>query len=281
MSKALALLWACLWTSAAWADVPVVASIKPLHALAAAVMEGAGSPEVLVKGAGSAHIHSLKPSDAKLLSEAAVVFWIGPTFETFLVRPFGALGGKARVVALGDVPGTKRIGTDGHIWLDPTNAKVIASAMAETLAGADPANAARYRTNARELAARIDTLDAELIAKLASIKDKPFFVFHDAYQYFGEHYGLDVRGHVTTNPERPAGARHLQHLKAEIAALPGTCVFAEPQFEPKLIATLTVGTRARSGVLDPEGSGLAPGPQLYFNLMHELADGLVGCLATP
>lgn len=278
MRKGLALLLLCFWTSAAWADVPVVASIKPLHALAAAVMAGAGQPDVLVKGAGSAHIHSLRPSDAKLLSDATVVFWVGPTFETFLVRPLAALGGKARIVALGDVPGIHRIGTDGHVWLDPANAKVIAAAMADTLAAVDPANAARYRTNAGDLAVKIDALDGEVIAKLASIKDKPFFVFHDAYQYFGVHYGLDVRGHVTANPERPAGARHLQQLKAEIAALPGTCVFAEPQFEPKLIAALTAGTTARTGVLDPEGSGLAPGSELYSNLMHELADNLVRCL---
>lgn len=281
MRKALTILVICLWRSAAWADVPVVASVKPLQALAAAVMEGAGSPEVIVRGAASAHTHTLRPSDARLLNDAAVVFWVGPQFEAFLARPLEALAGKARIVALAGAPGLRLFGIDGHIWLDPGNAKIMGSVMAEELAGADPANASRYRANAASLAARIDTLDARLASQLAPVKDKPFFVFHDAYQYFAAHYGLAVRGHVTANPERPAGARHLQELKAEIAALPGACVFAEPQFEPKLIGALTAGTTARRGVLDPEGSALAPGAELYFNLMRDLAGNLIGCLSAP
>ena len=176
-------------------------------------------------------------------------------------------------------------GHDGHIWLDPNNAKVMVSAMAETLSAADTPNAARYRANAGVMHAKLDALDAALRAKLAPVAAKPFVVFHDAYQYFEASYGLNGIGSITVSAERVPGARRILSLKQHIAALDlaspnAVCVFTEPQFEPKLARMLAGETRARTGVLDPEGSALAIGPELHFNLMRDLADNLVKCL-TP
>jgi zinc transport system substrate-binding protein len=58
-------------------------------------------------------------------------------------------------------------------------------------------------------------------------------------------------------------------------------VFAEPQFDTRIVQNLIEGTSARTGTLDPEGLALEPGPDLYFTLMRKLADGLKGCLAAP
>ena len=57
------------------------------------------------------------------------------------------------------------------------------------------------------------------------------------------------------------------------------CLFSEPQFEPRYIVPLTEGTAMRVGVLDPLGSSMIPGPELYFELMQGLADTLVSCLS--
>lgn len=272
----------------------VVASIKPVQSLAASVMEGVGAPQVLIKGAGSAHAYALRPSEADALAQADVVFWIGPDFEVFLRAPLKNLGAKARHVALADILGvslalnrpagiwtnaTAAQGKDGHLWLNPANAKVIVAAIAETLAAADAPNAARYRANVEATAARLDALDADLAAKLAPVQAKPFIVFHDAIHAFEARYGLTGIGAVTANPERPAGAAAVAAIKREIGQRPDLCVFAEPQFEPKLIQALIAGTSAKTGTLDPEGSTLAPGPDLYFNLLRGLADSLVGCLS--
>ena len=91
---------------AAFAMEPkVVASIKPVHSLAAGVMQGVGEPRLLVSGGASPHEYSLKPSDTRALSEAQLVFWIGPDLESFLVKPLNNVKDRVRAVALLDAPG--------------------------------------------------------------------------------------------------------------------------------------------------------------------------------
>ncbi len=295
-----AFLFVCLliWGSpVARADAPrVVVSIKPIHALAASVMDGVATPQLLIKGAGSAHSYALRPSEAEALAQADVIFWIGPNFELFLRDALIGLGARARRVALAETSGLILLpnrpagiwnatatasGKDGHLWLDPRNAAVIVSAMAEVLAKADAPNAARYVANAQATIARLDELDAEIDAKLASVRSKPFIVFHDAIHAFEARYGLAGLGAVTTNPERAPGAAAVATIKREIDRRPSLCVFAEPQFEPKLIQALAAGSSAKIGTLDPEGSTLEPGPDLYFNMLRRLTDNLAGCLSAP
>lgn len=83
----------------------VVASIKPIHSLVAAVMQGVGEPQLLVKGADSPHVYSMRPSEARMLEEARLVFWVGPGLEVFLEKPLQSLAGDAIVVELAQTPG--------------------------------------------------------------------------------------------------------------------------------------------------------------------------------
>lgn len=278
-----------LWAGgASHAAMPrVVASIKPVHALVASVMEGVGIPALLVQGNASPHAYSLRPSDAKMLSNADAIFWVGPGMETALAKPLTSLPGKAAVVALISVDGVKALrgadaaSVDGHIWLDVENAKAIVAAVTQTLVQIDSENAARYAANATHLATQLDDLDAQVRAQLAPVAKRPFIVFHDAYRYFTNRYGLNLLASVTVNPEQPPGGRHVAELKALIAQNTSICVFAEPQFQPKLMSIFQESQHAKAGVLDPEGNALMPGPRFYADLMHDLADNLVRCLAVP
>ncbi|MCJ9750367.1 zinc ABC transporter substrate-binding protein [Neorhizobium sp. BETTINA12A] len=170
-------------------------------------------------------------------------------------------------------------GFDTHLWLDPMNAKAMAAEIEKTLVGADPANAATYQANGAALMKDLDTLDSELKATIAPVKDKPFIVFHDAYQYFEHRYGVSVAGSITVSPETMPGAERVGQIQKKVKELGATCVFAEPQFEPKLVAVVTEGTPARSGTLDPEAATLKPGPGLYFELMRGLASSMKNCLS--
>lgn len=300
-----------LATTGAFASPQVAVSVKPVHALVAAVMEGVGTPSLIVKGAASAHTYALKPSDAATLQEADVIFWVGHSFEAFLDKPLEALGEKARIVALEDAPGLIRLpfreggafeahddgdaaeaghahedhdahdhegGIDAHLWLDPANAKAMAEEIRRALTEADPANAVRYEKNARTLETKIDALTGEIEAAVAPVKDKPFIVFHDAYQYFEKRFGLRVAGSVTVSPETAPGAARVSEIHAKVESLGATCVFAEPQFEPKILSVVTEGLPVKSGTLDPEGGALEEGPDLYFQLMRNLAGALTACL---
>jgi len=287
MMTGAALLWALAAFEVAAAPPRVVASIKPVHALVAGIMDSVGAPALLIQGNASPHAYTLRPSDAKLLADASAVFWIGPEMETALVKPLTSLSGKARVVALLPAEGVTvlrgadQASADGHIWLDIDNAKAMAAAIAQTLSQIDPGNSARYAANAANLQIQLTDLDAELRAQLAPVARRPFIVFHDAYRYFTRRYGLNVLAAVTINPEQPPGGRHVAELKSLIVRQGAVCLFAEPQFQPKLMTALEEGTRVKRGVLDPEGATLMPGRTLYADLMSGLADNIVRCLAVP
>jgi zinc transport system substrate-binding protein len=313
----LALAAAPLLPAAASAAAPeVVVSIKPVHSLVAGVMQGVGEPALLLSGTGSPHDYSLRPSDARRLADADLVFWVGEGLETFLVRSLDALAGDARAVALSAAPGVTLLparaggvwpthghdehqdehaaehegepgheaehgGHDMHLWLDPQNARAMVGAIVAALAQADPRQAALYRDNGRRIDERLVAEDARLREALAPVADRPFVVFHDAYQYFAARYGLAEVGSITVDPQRRPGARRLSAIRARLQALGAACVFAEPQFEPALVDTVIEGSSARKGVLDPLGAALAAGPDQYFALLDGLAAALVACLEQP
>ncbi|THK33963.1 zinc ABC transporter substrate-binding protein ZnuA [Ensifer sp. MPMI2T] len=169
---------------------------------------------------------------------------------------------------------------DMHMWLDPMNAKAMAAEIEKALAEADPGNAAAYEANLKKLNQRLDALDKHLAETVAPVQDKPFVVFHDAYQYFEHRYKVRVAGSITVSPEVLPGAERLSEIRAKIKELGATCVFAEPQFEPKLINVVIEDTPAKSGTLDPEAATLDAGPDLYFQLMENIGTSLKSCLAS-
>ncbi|MGO6937558.1 zinc ABC transporter substrate-binding protein [Rhizobium johnstonii] len=309
------------------ADAPVVVtSIKPIHSLVSAIMQGVGEPELIVDGAASPHTYNLKPSNARALQDAKVIFWVGPGLEAFLEKPLQALGRDASIAALDDAPGLVKLPFreggafephddapehesasgqhdeadaahdadpghasdhdhdhdtfDTHLWLDPMNAKAMAAMITTTLVAADPANALTYQGNAKALDDKLDALDTEIKGMVAPVKDKPFIVFHDAYQYFEHRYGIRVAGSITVSPETIPGAERVSEIHRKVGELGATCVFAEPQFEPRLVNVVIEGTRAKSGVLDPESATLKAGPDLYFNVMRGIANSLKDCLSS-
>ncbi len=284
-------------------SIDVVVTIKPIHSLVARVMEGVAEPTLLVEGSSSPHSFSLKPSHFRAIGKAGVFIRVSERLEPFTGKIVRALPDSVRLVTLADAPGIKLrnqrttgtfdphehhhdalapdegAGRDSHIWLDPDNAKAIGFYVGDVLGERYPQHAARFKANAARLGADIDILTAELEAVTAPLRDRPFVVFHDAYQYFDDRFDLDAVGSITVSPDVQPSAKRLSELRQKIRSLQAVCVFAEPLFQPRLVAALTEGTDARAGTLDPEGMSLAPGPQLYFTLMRNLAANLKGCLA--
>jgi zinc transport system substrate-binding protein len=169
---------------------------------------------------------------------------------------------------------------DMHVFLDPENAKLMLAAIASTLSAADPDNATTYAANAATGTAALDALIADLTATLAPVKDHPIVVFHDAFQYFGRRFDLNIAGSVTVSPENMPGADRISAVREKLKTLATACVFAEPQFDPRIVDVLVEGTSAGKGTLDPEGADLTEGPALYAELLNALADGIAECLST-
>jgi len=308
-----------------YADINVVASVKPVHSLVSGVMEGAGKPDLIVQGSASPHTYSLKPSQAQQLEDADLVFWMGHELESFLEKPLEAIATSAHVVELIDSSSLKKIKMreggmfdahahdeheghddhdeheghddhdeheghddhhdhghgefDIHVWLDPENAKVLVNEIKLALIEKDPSNASIYEANSKKINLKLDQLIDEVSSKLESEKGKGYVVFHDAYQYFEERFGMSAVGSITVSPEVVPGANRIRELKEKIVDLNATCVFSEPQFEPKLVSTVIEGTQANTGVLDPLGASIKDGPELYFTLIRNMANSLQDCLS--
>ena len=298
----------------------VVASIKAVHSLVSAVMAGVGEPQLLIRGSSSPHAFSLRPSDAAVLEDASVIFWIGDSMESSLAGPISTLGREARLVTLSEAPDLVRrpfreggafeghahrdgdqggrdhgrhdedhdehhnedhdnetVGRDGvafdmHIWLDPHDAGVMARTTADMLSEVDPANADRYASNAETLVGRLEVLRADIDALVAPARSQPFIIFHDAYRYFEDRFGLAAVGSVVVSPERTPGVRRILDLRDKVRELGVVCVFSEPQFQPRLVTTIIEDIPARAGVVDPLGASIETEPELYFTLLRDIAE---------
>lgn len=294
----------------AFADkLNVVTSIRPIESLVQSVGKDLINVTTLVPANGSPHNYALKPSDAKSLQNADVIFWIDAHFEGFLQKAINTLPQHATAVALAEQDGIlvletreidlgadhedEHVHEDGHddheghehgahdlhIWLDPENAKVMTTIIATMLSVQDPTNETAYQSNAAAMTAKLDALIAATTTKLGAVQNKSFVTFHDAYQYYETRFGLKNAGVVSLSPETKPGAKRLQDLKAALADNNITCVFSEPQFDAKLVTLAVEGTNVRAAELDPLGANLEGGETLYNALIEQLTNNMVSCLS--
>ncbi len=296
----LTLLCATSLATSAEAAPKIVTTIVPLHSLVSSVMEGVATPELLMSGQNSEHNSSFTPQQIADMEHADAVFMIGNNLEAKLGEISGTdtVGGKAfikmnEIKGLnlhtirqggtwevdGDEPPPTPQSTDPHIWLDTENAKLMVQTINAELDKADVANAKTYDVNAAKTLAGLDALEAEIKSKLSPVGHKPFIVFHDAYQYFEKRFGVGAVGSISDFAATPPSAQRLSEINTKITSSNAACVFREPQFSDAAVQTVIEGTKAKSGVLDPIGADIPPGPKAYGDLLRHIAVNLANCLS--
>ena len=295
------------------ADIKVVTSIKPIHSLASYLMDGVGKPDLIVDGYNSPHAFAMKPSHAKMLQNADLIFWVGEDMESFLEKPLSSIAKKAEKIELMEIKGLNKLEFrernifeehedhghdehkehghkedkhddhqghahgehDPHIWLYPMNAKVILSEMAEHLIENDQKNEAKYKENLKKAHKDLDKLTKKVKSELN--KDFKSIVFHDAYQYFEKRFDINILGAFTVNPDVMPGAEQLAEIREVIEHDKVSCIFSEPQFNPDIIKAVAKDTNVATGVIDPLGATLDPGKDLYFDLIGNMSKSFKGC----
>lgn len=257
-------------------------------------------PELLMPPGTTPHSYALRPSGARTLAEADLIIWVGEELESVLVRPLASLGADARQLKLMEAAGISRLPArragmwakthekredhrhgddDPHLWLAPANARAMVDAIAAVLVEIDPEREALYRINAEQTRQRIDALDSDIRHRLKPVKSLPYLVFHDAYQHFEQAFELRAVGSIVLDPEHRPGARRLASALQGASEQNVRCIFSEPQFRSSVVDVIVEGSGVGHGVLDPVGSDLSPGPDLWFELMENLTDSLLSCLA--
>ncbi|MDC0619098.1 zinc ABC transporter substrate-binding protein ZnuA [Pelagibacteraceae bacterium] len=164
---------------------------------------------------------------------------------------------------------------DPHVWLDPMNAKVIIKEITKQLVQLDSKNSSIYKSNSKKALADIDKLTKNIKKNLN--KDLRFVVFHDAYQYFENRFGIQVLGALTVNTDVMPGAEQLSEIREVIEHKKVNCLFSEPQFNPSIIKSIAKDTNVKIGILDPLGAKLDKGKNLYFDLLNNMASSFKGC----
>ncbi|MDA9603923.1 zinc ABC transporter substrate-binding protein [Candidatus Pelagibacter sp.] len=296
------------------ADVKVVTTIKPIHSLASYLMDGVGKPDLIVDGYASPHGFSMKPSHAKMLQNADLIFWVGEDLENFLEKPLNSIAKKAEKIELMNIKGLNILKFrernifeehdhddhdghakkkkddhddhddhdghghgeyDPHIWLDPINAKVILKEMTEHLIENDNKNASTYKKNLDNALKDVDRLTMDVMTELNQSVSS--IVFHDAYQYFEERFNVNILGAFTVNTDVMPGAEQLAEIREIIEHDKVSCVFSEPQFNPDIIKAVAKDMNIKTGVIDPLGATLNPGKDLYFDLIRNMSASFKGC----
>ncbi|WP_085823082.1 zinc ABC transporter substrate-binding protein [Ruegeria meonggei] len=362
---------AALMGGPAMADVPKVAvDIAPVHSLVTRVMDGVGTPDLIVSTGASPHEYNLRPSEAAALQEADLVFWLGEDLTPWMEGAVETLADDATVTTLLESDGTVLLdfregalfeahdhgdnehghdddhdahddeealkdhdhedhtdhkehdhgdehpedkehahdddhakhaegedhaghddhedhadhddhghgAHDPHAWLSPENANTWLNLIAAQLSAADPDNAGAYFANAAAAREEMDALSAEVVATLEPVRGGSFIVFHDAYQYFEDAFDFPASGAISIGDASDPSPARIAEIQARIKDEGIECVLAEPQFNSGIVEAVLDGTAANTGVIDPLGSDLDPGTDLYPQVIRNMAKTLAECL---
>jgi len=305
-----------LFTSAN-ADIKVVASIKPIHSLASYLMDGIAKPDLIVDGYASPHGFAMKPSHAKMLQNADLIFWVGEDLESFLEKPLSSIAKKAEKIELMETKGLQVLkfrernifdehdhddhghddhgkkeddhddhghdDHDGHAHgeFDPHIwlDPINAKAMLNEMAEHLIENDPKNEAKYKSnLAKALQEIDKLTIDVMTDLSSSvASIVFHDAYQYFEKRFNVNILGAFTVNTDVMPGAEQLAEIREIIEHDKVACVFSEPQFNPDIIKAVAKDMNIKTGVVDPLGATLDPGKDLYFNLIRNMSASFKGC----
>ena len=293
--------------------VPLVAvSIKPIHSLVDFLMQGMKRRPILIfTGKTSPHVANVPPSMLQKIKRAKLLIWLGKEYSTGLAKIAKTRTREENILTIlhskvplnlyaprkGDLwagcGGSKHKHhthhnchsgkSDPHVWLDPRNAKAIATVICKRLKMLDPENKHYYEENKVKLIKKIDELTMTLTKRIKPHKGQSYIIYHDSTQYFDNYFGIKAVGSVVLEPGVPVSAGHIKRLRDYLSSNSNVPVFVELPYSIENIRKyfsfpgIKTGSMdpVKFGVLDPVGLSVAPGPYAYFDIMHHLVDNFI------
>jgi zinc transport system substrate-binding protein len=284
-------------------QLKILSTIKPVHSLVSAVGGDLVSVEQVIPDNASPHHYSLKPSDLRKISKAALIFRIDPKLESFLNKSLRSVSAD-KVITLSQAKKLTLLEAkaghdhderhdddeeqkddeheaeefDYHLWLNPDNAIAMANSIRDSLSKIAPENAEQLTKNTQLLTTRIQKKHQEITEQLKDFKDTPFLVMHDAWQYFTSHYQLKQIGTISAQERLKTSARALSKARSTIKDSNVKCLLAEPNLKQRTLSTLTENLSVNIGQIDPLGRNIPESDQAYTHLLQYTADKLSECL---
>ena len=282
-------------------DLKIVTSIKPLKLIAAEIAGSEADITVLLKPGSSPHNYQLRPSHARAISDADLIIWIGPSLERFMKKIIRRQNEDANIITTEDLAGIQTHpyrsnalweeshhdhghdhhhhshDIDGHLWLSPNNGAAIATSIANHLIKIAPQNKTQYEANLASLLKKIDAVDKENQEALMPHKKTAYLVYHDAFQYFEKHYGLNAIGTFTTENTSSLSAKRLSVINKTINASNIKCIFADEQYNAPVVQRVADQTGVTLVSLDPMGSSISHSENGYTQLLKTIRENMLSC----
>ena len=278
----------------------LLASIKPIHALVSAVGGELANVQQIIPNFASPHHYSLRPSDIRKLNKADLVFRIDPQFERFLEKSLRNIRSD-KIIVLSKTPALKLLeanaahghgdaehhddhgesgheALDFHLWLNPSNAIVMATKIRDSLSTISPDNAEAFQANTEQLIEQIREQDQQIQTQLKKVNESPFLVMHDAWQYFTEHYGLNQLGTISAQERLSPSAKAISEARTTLKRTNAQCLVTEINLKQRVLRTLVEGLAVKIVEIDPLGREIPNTPQAYPQLLQYTADKLGSCL---
>lgn len=271
-----------------------VTSNTVLADLVANVAEGKFQVRALAPAGTDPHTFQPTPESIKVLSQARVVFFNGAGLEEWWDKTIQSVAKPAvPVVELSKglanirMPGYSQSGhshpegRDPHVWLDPSLVQAYCERIRDALSQVDRANTGFYADRAKVYQAKLNELDAWIRTEFEKVPaaHRKLVTFHDAFQYFANRYGLAVKGFVVVSPGKEPSAKVLAELERQIKQERIPAVFAEADFNAKMLETLArdAGVKVVTNLYDGSLSN-GPPADSYINMMRHNVTQMVNAL---
>jgi len=274
----------------------VVVSIKPIHSIVTALMEGVSRPQLLLESSDSAHTFHLKPSQLNLLSNADLVITIGDGFETGLKKTLRNIKVGSHII-VSEIDGLhlyhfrnpdtnemdksekdEHTDNDLHLWLDIDNMQKTAQYINEQLIKIDPNNSNTYETNLIKIHARLNKLKSELQQQLEPLSSERYAIYSDTLQYFEKSFHFQKPVIITPYHGARLSIHRTLEARNKMKDLKIKCLLYGPENTSKKVNVLLEDLPIKAFRIDILGAKLDTGSDQYFNLMKGLSSQLVECL---
>jgi zinc transport system substrate-binding protein len=279
-------------------ELKILTTIKPVHSLVTAIGGDLISAKQIIPNNASPHHYSLKPSDLRRISNASLIFRIDPKLEGFLSKSLRSIS-KDKVITLSksqdltlleakeshdhgheddhtDEDDHKEL--DYHLWLNPDNAIAMATTINLALSQLAPKHTKQFAKNTETLINNIQAKHLEISTQLEEVKETPFLVMHDAWQYFTTHYQLKQLGTISAQERLKASAKALTAARSTLKNSNVKCLLAEPNLKQRTLAILAEGLPVKISEIDPLGRHIPDSDLAYPQLLQYTADKLLDCL---
>jgi manganese/zinc/iron transport system substrate-binding protein len=271
------LLWPGAWLAGApvraqGGQIQVVTTIGQIADAARNVGGDLVNVQALMGPGIDPHLYKASEGDVFTLLEADLILYNGLHLEGRMGEVLEKLSDEKTVVAVAEaIPEEMLLAPpefqgqyDPHVWFDPTMWGFVVERIAQTLSEYDPDNAETYQANADAYLEELTALDAEWIAKIASIPEESrvMVTAHDAFNYFGRHFEIDVVGLQGISTETEAGVSDLQRVAKLIVERDIPAIFVETSVSPRTI-------EAVQAAVQDQGAEVTIGGHIFSDAMGE------------